>query len=104
MSGAPVPVTAQAAVQQAKIVARNIVALVRGSSLEEFQFQHRGDLVSLGRGKAVAHLYGISFDNWFAWWLWRTVYLMKLVGWGNRVRVVVDWTLDLFHPRDMNEV
>lgn len=99
-----VPITAQAAVQEAKIAARNIVALNQGRPLKSFVFHHRGDLVSLGRGRAAAYIFGISFDSWFAWWLWRTVYLMKLVGWGNRVRVVVDWTLDLFHPRDMANV
>lgn len=104
IADASVPVTAQAAVQEAKIVARNIVALNQSNTLKPFAFHHRGDLVSLGRGRAVAYIFGISFDSWFAWWLWRTVYLMELVGWGNRVRVVVDWTLDLFHPRDMANV
>ena len=67
-------------------------------------FANLAESVAEGRGKAAAYVFGISFDNWFAWWLWRTVYLMKLVGWGNRVRVVVDWTLDLFHPRDMSRI
>ncbi len=104
MESGPLPATAQVAVSQAKTVARNVVALLRGRPLQSFQYHHRGDLVSLGRGQAAADLFGLHFSGFFAWWLWRTVYLLKLVGWSNRLRVVVDWTLDLFHQRDISEV
>lgn len=58
-------------------------------------------LASLGRRSAVAEIYGFKFSGFFAWWLWRTVYLLKLPGLERKVRVAIDWTLDLFFPRDI---
>jgi NADH dehydrogenase len=49
----------------------------------------------------VAEIRGLKFSGFFAWWLWRTVYLLKLPGMERKVRVALDWTLDLFFPRDI---
>ena len=50
---------------------------------------------------AVAEIMGMRFSGFIAWWLWRTIYLMKLPGFERKLRVAIDWTLDLFFPRDI---
>jgi NADH dehydrogenase len=98
--GKPLGPEAQVAVQQAPICAKNIAATLRGRPLREFRFRRYGRLVSLGRRYAVTELFGMRFSGFIAWWLWRTIYLMKLPGLRNKVRVMLDWTLDLFFPRE----
>jgi hypothetical protein len=49
----------------------------------------------------VARIFGFNFSGFFAWWMWRTVYLSKLPGLDKKVRVAFDWTLDLFFPKDV---
>lgn len=61
-------------------------------------------LAAFGRGDAVAQMFGMRFTGWFAWWLWRTVYLLKMPGWGRKLRIAADWTLDLFSGRDFVEL
>ncbi len=100
-TGQPYPPTAQHAVREAKIVARNIAAFVRGGRKREFIFRPLGVLASLGRRSAVAEICGLRFSGFFAWWLWRTIYLFKLPGLERKVRVAMDWTLDLFFHRDI---
>ncbi len=100
-TGQPYPPTAQHAVREGKIVARNIAAFVRGGRKREFIFRPLGVLASLGRRSAVAEICGLRFSGFFAWWLWRTIYLFKLPGLERKVRVALDWTLDLFFQRDI---
>lgn len=97
-----VPMTAQAATEGAKIAAKNIAATIIHQPLQEFRYFHRGDLFSLGQWMAGAELYGQRFFGHLAWWIWRTVYLSKLISLRDKLRVMVDWTLDLFEPRDLN--
>src|SRR5204863_1193480 len=92
---------AQHALRQGKRLAENIAAAVRGQPLEPFRFRPIGLLAGLGRRCAVAEIRGLKFSGFFAWWLWRTVYLMKLPGIERKVRVALDWTLDLIFPRDI---
>lgn len=106
--GQRVPMLAQVAVRQAKIVSNNVLALHGHGSVKKYQFTLEGFLLSVGDYFAVA---GISmlgkplyFSGIFAWFFWRTVYLTKLIGFGNKVRVAVDWTLNLFYPRDTTEI
>jgi hypothetical protein len=49
----------------------------------------------------VARVLGFNFSGFFAWWMWRTVYLSKLPGLDKKVRVAFDWTLDLLFPKDV---
>ena len=58
-------------------------------------------LACLGRRTVVAEICRFRFSGFFAWWLWRTIYLSKLPGLERKVRVAMDWTLDLFFPRDI---
>jgi NADH dehydrogenase len=95
------PPTAQHATRQAACVARNIAATVRGGRQEAFAFTAVGKMGSLGRRSAVAEIFGVKVSGFLAWWLWRTIYLMKLPGLDRKLRVATDWTLDLILPPDI---
>lgn len=97
----PLPPTAQVAVQQARAVARNIVRELRGEPKQPFRYHHQGDLVSLGTRDGVGEIAGLAFSGLPAWLLWRSVFLAKLIGWKNRVRVALDWIIGALFPRDL---
>jgi len=98
------PPTAQYAVRQARVCARNIAATLEGRAPKPFRFRPLGSLASLGQRRAVAQIPGVCLTGFFAWFLWRTIYLMKLPGLVRRLRVAFDWTLDLFFPRDITQL
>ncbi|MFQ5914270.1 MAG: NAD(P)/FAD-dependent oxidoreductase [Nitrospinota bacterium] len=100
-TGRPYPPTAQHAVREGRRVAENVVGAIRGRPKRPFAFSSPGQLVPLGRRSAIAEILGFKFRGFFAWWLWRTIYLSKLPGLGRKIRVALDWTLDLFLPRDI---
>ena len=95
------PPTAQHAIREGKIVAQNIAAVLLGRGLKSFSFKTIGLLASIGRRMGVARIFGFNFSGFFAWWMWRTVYLSKLPGLDKKVRVAFDWTLDLLFPKDV---
>jgi NADH dehydrogenase len=99
--GQPCPPTAQYATRQAKVAAENIVATLRGNELKPFTFRELGKMGSLGHRSAVADVIGAQVSGFLAWFLWRTIYLFKLPGWGRRLKVAASWTLDLFLPPDL---
>ena len=90
----------QVALQEAKTCAHNVLAALRGRLLHTFRFRRYGRLVSMGRRYAVTEFFGLRFRGFFAWWLWRTAYLFRLPGLRNKIRVMLDWTLDLFFRRE----
>ena len=100
VTGGLCPPTAQYALRQGKRLAQNIAAVLEGRETEPFKFKSLGLLAGLGRRSAVAEIFGFKFSGFVAWWLWRTIYLMKLPGFERKLRVAIDWTLDLFFPRD----
>jgi NADH:ubiquinone reductase (H+-translocating) len=95
------PPTAQHATRQAACLARNIVATLRGEPQRAFAFTALGKMGSLGRRSAVAEVFGVKLSGFLAWWLWRTIYLLKLPGFDRKLRVATDWTLDLILPPDI---
>lgn len=101
VTGGTCPPTAQHASRQGKIVARNIVAAIEGRRREPFAFRTLGQLAAIGRRTGVASILGFSFSGFFAWWLWRTIYLMKLPRLERKIRVAMDWTLDLVFSKDL---
>jgi NADH dehydrogenase len=98
------PATAQFAVRQAKTCARNILATIDGRPLAKFRFKTFGMLASLGRRAAVADIMGMPFSGFLAWCVWRAVYFVKLPGIVRRLRVAVDWNLELLFPRDITQI
>jgi NADH dehydrogenase len=100
-SGRPYPPTAQHAVRQGVHAARNILAVIRGSTPTPFDYRALGTLVPLGYHTAVAELRGLRFGGFAAWFLWRTVYLWKMPTWRRRIRIALDWTVDLVAGHDL---
>ena len=99
--GQPYPPTAQHALREGKTAAENIAATLRGKPVKEFRFRAIGVLVGLGHRTAAAEIRGWQFSGLLAWFMWRTIYLSKLPGLEKKVRVALDWTIDLFFPRDI---
>jgi NADH dehydrogenase len=95
------PPTAQHAMREGKIVAQNIAAMLLDRPLKSFSFRTIGLLAAIGRRTGVARIFGFNFSGFFAWWMWRTIYLSKLPGLDKKVRVAFDWTLDLLFPKDV---
>lgn len=100
-SGEPCPPTAQHAIRQARRLAENLVATLRGAPKTRFAFTALGKMASLGHRSAVGEIFGVRVSGFLAWWLWRTMYLMKLPGIDRKIRVATDWTLDLILPPDI---
>ena len=100
--GAPCPQTAQFAMRQGICLAENLLRRVRGQNPKPFLFKGLGELASIGHQTAVASIFGLKFSGLIAWFMWRSIYLMKLPGLDRKLRVIIDWTLDLFFPRDIN--
>jgi NADH:ubiquinone reductase (H+-translocating) len=88
------PPTAQHASREGKVLAHNLVARVRGEALTPFEFKTLGLLASIGRRTGVARILGVNFSGFVAWWLWRTIYLLKLPRIEKKLRVAIDWTMD----------
>jgi len=100
-SGKPHPPTAQHAVREGKTLACNLAAAIDGTAKRPFRFSTLGQLATIGRHTGVANVLGINFSGFIAWWLWRTVYLMKLPRLEKKVRVALGWTLDLIFTKDI---
>lgn len=94
------PPTAQHALREARTVAGNIMATMNDGAVKAFSFRTIGQLAAIGRRTGVARMFGINFSGFFAWWLWRTVYLSKLPRFEKKCRVAIDWTLDLVFAKD----
>jgi NADH dehydrogenase len=101
------PPTAQFAMRQGKQLGQNIARVLKqgaGAELRPFSYRYMGQLATVGEREAVAELFGMHFSGFIAWWMWRTIYLAKLPGFGRKFRVMVDWTFDLFFARDISLV
>jgi NADH dehydrogenase len=98
------PPTAQHATRQAKVLAINIAEALKGQDPRPFKFKTLGLLAAIGRRTGVAEILGIRFSGMIAWLLWRGIYLSKLPGLQKKVRVALDWTLDLFFSKDIVEL
>ncbi len=73
---------------------------MEGEPLKEFRFKALGILVGLGHRTGAAEIRGWRFSGLLAWFMWRSIYLSKLPGLEKKVRVFLDWSIDLFFPRD----
>ena len=100
-TGKPYPPTAQHALRQGRVLARNVCAALRGGNKKPFVFSTLGQLAAIGKRTGVAQMFGFKFSGFIAWWLWRTVYLSKLPRFEKKCRVALDWTLDLMFTKDL---
>ena len=95
------PTTAQHALREGKVLARNLISVVRNGTMKPFSFRTIGQLAAIGRRTGVANIFGINFSGLLAWWLWRTIYLSRLPRFEKKLRVALDWTLDLLFSKDL---
>jgi NADH:ubiquinone reductase (H+-translocating) len=98
------PPTAQFALRQAKQLAANLVRVQRGEATKPFHFRPQGLLATIGHHNGVAEIYRLRFSGLVAWFLWRTVYLMKIPTISRKLNVIVDWTWDIFFKPNIVEV
>lgn len=107
-TGKPCPPTAQFALREAEVLAYNISRTLAGRPTRPFHFDSLGAMCVVGHQTACAELTlpfarsrSIRFSGLLAWFLWRTIYLTKLPGLERKTRVLIDWTIELFFPRDI---
>jgi len=108
VTGKPCPPTAQFAIREAPVLAKNIRASLEGRPLQPFHFDSLGALCVVGHQTACAELAVpfsrtkfMRFSGLLAWAMWRGIYLAKLPGLERKIRVLIDWTVELFFPRDI---
>jgi NADH dehydrogenase len=98
------PPLAQFAVREAKVLAQNILAHLKGEMPQPFAYRSLGTMASLGGRSGVADILGVRITGFFAWAAWRTFYLSLLPSIATRVRVAMDWLLDLVISRNLAEI
>lgn len=105
LSGKPYPMRAQFASRQGFVAGINIASLLRGEqTLQHFNWKDKGFIISLGVGGALAQVYGFKISGPFAWWMYRTAYLLKLIGKRAKFKTAYEWTINLFLPRDISKL
>ncbi len=99
----PYPPTAQHALREGRRAAKNICARLKGKRTIPFVYKAPGELAAIGRRTGVARIFGLKFSGVVGWVLWRTVYLMKLPRLEKKLRVGLQWALDVFFERDLGQ-
>ena len=102
--GESCPPTAQHGLRQGRTVAHNVAAAIGTGRRRPFRYRTRGVFVDMGRHQAVASTMGIRWHGFPAWFLARTYHMAAMPGVKRRLRLVVDWTVDLVFPRDASEL
>lgn len=92
----PLPMMAPVAIQQGEAAARNILRQIQGKPPLPFTYRDRGTMVTIGRNAAVAHVFGRSLTGFPAWLTWVGVHLLNLIGFRNRLIVLLNWAWDYF--------
>jgi NADH dehydrogenase len=101
LDGKVCPPTAQFADRQARQLARNIAAQLRGQPTRPFSFKPVGQLATIGHNKAVAEMFGLRISGFVAWLLWRGVYLLKIPTLARKTRLFLEWNWAMFFPPDI---
>lgn len=101
----PYPPTAQHAIREAKIVSKNLISSIRGNNeLSIFDYTSKGSMAKIGKRDGVAKMLGINLTGFAAWFVWKQYYLSTLPVMEKRIRVGLDWFVDLFFPRDITKL
>lgn len=101
----PYPPTAQIAIRQAKVVADNIISSIKGSNNKRsFDYKAKGIMAVIGKRNGVGILFGYKVHGFVAWWFWRFYYLSNVPTIEKKLRVMVDWFIDLFFHRDVTRL
>ena len=94
--GQPLPMLATVAQQEAKAAARNIRKIIKGEKPVRFHYQDPGLLATIGRNAAVARIWGLSFSGFIAWVIWVVLHIYRIIGFRNRLLVLINWAWDYF--------
>lgn len=111
----PYPPTAQHAIREGKVAAKNLISIIKNrrekgetkekrSSLKRFDYKTKGTMAEIGKRTGVGDILGLKVHGFVAWWIWRTYYLANLPTIEKKIRVVIDWTIDLFFKRDVTKL
>jgi NADH dehydrogenase len=109
-TGKPYPPTAQHAIRQGKVVAKNVISAVKGEKGDtknkvKFDYKTKGMMAEIGKRTGVAILFGrIKLHGFLAWWLWRTYYLANLPTARKKLKVLGDWISDLIFKPDVSMI
>ncbi|HEV8381695.1 MAG TPA: NAD(P)/FAD-dependent oxidoreductase, partial [Gemmatimonadales bacterium] len=95
-NGEPLPMVAPVAIQMGQSVARNIARQLRGQPLEPFRYRDQGTLATIGRNAAVANVYGLKLSGFPAWVMWLVIHIIQLIGFRNKLFVLINWAWDYF--------
>ncbi|MCH3885820.1 NAD(P)/FAD-dependent oxidoreductase [Tenacibaculum aquimarinum] len=85
------PMMAQPAIQQGRLLAKNIILGLKGKTQKEFEYNDKGSMATIGRNKAVVDLPKWKFQGVFAWFVWMFVHLFSLIGFRNKAIVFMNW-------------
>ena len=100
----PYPPTAQHAIRQADTVTKNLANNIEGNEPQsEFIYDTKGSMAKIGKRDGVALFLGREFRGFSAWIIWKQYYLSTLPTTEKKIRVGVDWLIDLFFPRDITQ-
>jgi len=94
--GAMLPGVAQVAMQQGTHAGRNILRAIAGKPLEPFRYKDYGIMATIGRGSAVGDIFGLKVSGFFAWLFWLFLHIFWLIGFRNRVIVMIEWAWSYF--------
>jgi NADH:ubiquinone reductase (H+-translocating) len=100
--GKPCPPTAQFADAQAKQLAANIVARLKGEPTQPFRYHPKGQLSSVGHNNAVAEVMGLKISGFIAWLMWRGLYLLRIPTLARKSRLFLEWNWAMFFPPDIS--
>lgn len=90
------PQLAQVAIQQGKLLAKNLIRRERGEEMKPFHYRNLGTMATVGRNRAVAEFSKIKMQGWFAWVMWLVVHLRSILGVRNKVVVLLNWVWNYF--------
>jgi len=94
--GEPLPMVAPVAIQMGHSVASNIKRHLRGRPLEAFRYRDQGTLATIGRNAAVANVFGVQASGFVAWVMWLGIHIIQLIGFRNKLFVLINWAWDYF--------
>jgi NADH dehydrogenase FAD-containing subunit len=104
-TGKPCPPTAQHAIREGAVAAKNIISEIkdegRSNEKEAFDYKTKGMMASIGKRSGIGNLLGVEVQGFLAWWIWRNYYLANLPTLQKKIRVFSDWILDIFFKRDV---
>ena len=104
-TGKPYPPTAQHAIRQGKVAAKNVISSIEGKrKKQKFDYKTKGMMAEIGKRTGVAELFGFKIHGFIAWWLWRTFYLVNLPTIKKKLKVMGDWTMDLLFRSDVSMI